>query len=54
MWEHDPAEYIRKGYDVMEDMHTERTAAANFVTEVADHRAKDQLGNLVGRKKINQ
>jgi len=34
LWAEDPQEYIRKGYDVIEEMYNPRTAAMNFLHEV--------------------
>lgn len=34
LWGEDPQEYIRKGYDVIEEMYNPRTAAMNFLHEV--------------------
>ena len=34
LWEEDPHEYIRKGYDIIEDMYSPRTGAMNFVQEL--------------------
>jgi len=31
LWAEDPQEYIRKGYDIMEDMYSPRTAAMSFL-----------------------
>ena len=41
LWEDDPHEYIRKGYDIIEDLYSPRTAAVNFMLEMARLRAKD-------------
>ena len=37
----DPHEYIRKGYDIIEDLYSPRTASVNFMLEMARLRAKD-------------
>lgn len=34
LWRDDPHEYIRKGYDIIEDMYSPRTGAMNFIQEV--------------------
>ncbi|KAG1660790.1 hypothetical protein FOA52_011331 [Chlamydomonas sp. UWO 241] len=34
LWEEDPHEYIRKGYDILEDMYSPKTAVANFAHEL--------------------
>lgn len=43
LWEDDPHEYIRKGYDIMEDIYSVRTAATSLVSEMCTHRSKDQM-----------
>ncbi|BDA47636.1 Importin-7 [Coccomyxa sp. Obi] len=43
LWHDDPQEYIRKGYDVMEEMYNEKTAAMNFVHELCKCRTKGNL-----------
>nr|GFB14031.1 importin beta-like SAD2 homolog [Tanacetum cinerariifolium] len=30
----DPYEYVRKGYDIIEDLYSPRTATMDFVTEL--------------------
>jgi len=40
LWVEDPHEYIRKGYDIVEDMYSPRTAATNFIIELTDKRKK--------------
>ncbi|KAM0867042.1 hypothetical protein ACQ4PT_042251 [Festuca glaucescens] len=35
LWEEDPHEYVRKGYDIIEDLYSPRTAAMDFVSELA-------------------
>jgi importin-7 len=49
LWEDDPQEFVRKGYDVMEDMFGTKTAAANFVTTLAAKKAKGHLASLMRR-----
>ncbi|XP_071703808.1 importin beta-like SAD2 [Rutidosis leptorrhynchoides] len=34
LWEEDPHEYVRKGYDIIEDLYSPRTAAMDFVSEL--------------------
>ncbi|GFR51385.1 hypothetical protein Agub_g13815, partial [Astrephomene gubernaculifera] len=34
LWREDPQEYIRKGYDILEDMYSPKTAAANFAHDL--------------------
>lgn len=48
LWQDDPQEYIRKGYDIIEDMYSPRTAAVNFIQELCRVRAKDNLPKLMG------
>lgn len=48
LWVEDPHEYIRKGYDIIEDMYSPRTAAVNFVQELCRCRAKENLPKLMG------
>jgi len=43
LWEEDPHEYIRKGYDIIEDMYSPRTAAMSFLCELLRVRGGDQL-----------
>ncbi|GIL84239.1 hypothetical protein Vretimale_15865 [Volvox reticuliferus] len=38
LWAEDPQEYIRKGYDILEDMFSPRTAAANFAHDLCSKR----------------
>jgi len=40
LWEQDPQEYIRKGYDVLEDMYSTKTAAANLLHVLVTKKAK--------------
>lgn len=49
LWEEDPQEFVRKGYDVLEDMMNPRTSASNFVTTIASKRAKPHLTPLMAR-----
>ncbi|EIE23737.1 ARM repeat-containing protein [Coccomyxa subellipsoidea C-169] len=48
LWQDDPQEYIRKGYDVMEEMYNEKTAAMNFVHELCKTRTKGNLETFMG------
>lgn len=41
LWAEDPQEYVRKGYDIIEDLYSPRTAAVNFLTELC---AKKKIG----------
>lgn len=47
LWEDDPQEYIRKGYDIMEDIYSTKTAAMNFLHELCKARAKGNLDMLM-------
>lgn len=44
LWTEDPQEYIRKGYDIMEDYYSSKTAAANFAHTVCYRKPKAHLG----------
>ena len=48
MWENDPHEYIRKGYDIIEDMYSPRTAAVSFLCELCAKRSKENLPKVMG------
>ncbi|KAJ7538458.1 hypothetical protein O6H91_11G048900 [Diphasiastrum complanatum] len=43
LWREDPHEYVRKGYDIIEDMYSPRTAAMNFISELVRKRGKENL-----------
>ncbi|KAK3262901.1 hypothetical protein CYMTET_28267 [Cymbomonas tetramitiformis] len=43
LWVEDPHEYVRKGYDVIEDMYSPRTAAMHLIIELVNCRSKDCL-----------
>ncbi|XP_051118176.1 importin beta-like SAD2 [Andrographis paniculata] len=43
LWEEDPYEYVRKGYDIIEDLYSPRTAALDFVSELVRKRGKENL-----------
>ncbi|KAL0432978.1 UNVERIFIED_CONTAM: Importin beta-like SAD2 [Sesamum latifolium] len=43
LWDEDPHEYVRKGYDIIEDLYSPRTAAMDFVSELVRKRGKDNL-----------
>ncbi|GBG85770.1 hypothetical protein CBR_g40497 [Chara braunii] len=43
LWRNDPHEYVRKGYDIIEDLYGARTAAINFLSELMRKRGKDNL-----------
>lgn len=39
LWADDPAEFVRKGYDILEDMYSPRTAAQNLLLTVSDRKS---------------
>ncbi|KAG6422846.1 hypothetical protein SASPL_113228 [Salvia splendens] len=43
LWDEDPHEYVRKGYDIIEDLYSPRTAAMDFVSELVRKRQKENL-----------
>ncbi|KAL6523812.1 secondary alcohol dehydrogenase (SADH2) [Orobanche hederae] len=43
LWDEDPHEYVRKGYDIIEDLYSPRTAAMDFVSELVRKRGKKNL-----------
>lgn len=43
LWADDPAEFVRKGYDILEDMYSPRTAAQNLLLVVAQKKRKAHL-----------
>ncbi|XP_076945680.1 importin beta-like SAD2 [Bidens hawaiensis] len=47
LWEEDPHEYVRKGYDIIEDLYSSRTAAVDFVTELVRKRGKENLQKFI-------
>ncbi|GJT09582.1 importin beta-like SAD2 [Tanacetum coccineum] len=47
LWEEDPQEYIRKGYDIIEDLYSPRTAAMDFVSELVSRRGKENLQKFI-------
>lgn len=49
LWEEDPHEYVRKGYDIIEDMYSPRSAALSFVTTLLRTRPADQLHPFLAR-----
>jgi hypothetical protein len=48
LWREDPHEYVRKGYDIIEDMYSPRTAAINFISELIRKRGKENLQKFLG------
>ncbi|KAM7261408.1 hypothetical protein ACFE04_008775 [Oxalis oulophora] len=47
LWEEDPHEYVRKGYDIIEDLYSPRTAAIDFVSELVRKRGKENLHKFI-------
>ena len=47
LWSDDPHEYIRKGYDILEDMHSPRTAAMSFIAELLRVRGDEQMHSFL-------
>nr|XP_043623852.1 importin beta-like SAD2 isoform X1 [Erigeron canadensis] len=47
LWEEDPHEYVRKGYDIIEDLYSPRTAAMDFVSELVRKRGKQNLQKFI-------
>lgn len=43
LWRDDPHEYIRKGYDIIEDIYSPRVAAMNLMHDLCESRGKSQL-----------
>ncbi|CAI9117362.1 OLC1v1018740C1 [Oldenlandia corymbosa var. corymbosa] len=47
LWDEDPHEYVRKGYDIIEDLYSPRTAAMDFVSELVRKRGKENLPKFI-------
>ncbi|XP_042514589.1 importin beta-like SAD2 [Macadamia integrifolia] len=47
LWNEDPHEYVRKGYDIIEDLYSPRTAAMDFVSELVRKRGKENLQKFI-------
>ncbi|RWR73022.1 importin beta-like protein SAD2 [Cinnamomum micranthum f. kanehirae] len=47
LWNEDPHEYVRKGYDIIEDLYSPRTASMDFVSELVRKRGKGNLQKFV-------
>ncbi|GMI92940.1 enhanced miRNA activity 1, SUPER SENSITIVE TO ABA AND DROUGHT2, UNARMED 9 [Hibiscus trionum] len=47
LWEEDPHEYVRKGYDIIEDLYSPRTASMDFVSELIRKRGKENLQKFI-------
>ncbi|XP_062108053.1 importin beta-like SAD2 isoform X1 [Humulus lupulus] len=41
LWDEDPHEYVRKGYDIIEDLYSPRTASMDFVSELVRKRGEN-------------
>lgn len=46
LWDEDPHEYVRKGYDIIEDLYSPRTASMDFVSELVRKR-KENLQKFI-------
>ncbi|OVA18810.1 Importin-beta [Macleaya cordata] len=47
LWKEDPHEYVRKGYDIIEDLYSPRTASMDFVSELVRKRGKENLQKFI-------
>ncbi|KAM7255965.1 hypothetical protein ACFE04_011706 [Oxalis oulophora] len=47
LWDEDPHEYVRKGYDIIEDLYSPRTASMDFVSELVRKRGKEILHKFI-------
>ncbi|KAG6485748.1 hypothetical protein ZIOFF_054313 [Zingiber officinale] len=47
LWSEDPHEYVRKGYDIIEDLYSPRTAAMDFVSELMRKRGKANFQKFI-------
>ncbi|CAL9113869.1 unnamed protein product [Musa textilis] len=47
LWCEDPHEYVRKGYDIIEDLYSPRTAAMDFVSELVRKHGKENLQKFI-------
>ncbi|KAF6162304.1 hypothetical protein GIB67_008433 [Kingdonia uniflora] len=47
LWNEDPHEYVRKGYDIIEDLYSPRTASMDFVSELVRKRGKENLPKFI-------
>ncbi|KAE8698049.1 Importin beta-like SAD2-like protein [Hibiscus syriacus] len=47
LWEEDPHEYVRKGYDIIEDLYSPRTASMDFVSELVRKRGKENFQKFI-------
>ncbi|KAF6165461.1 hypothetical protein GIB67_028020 [Kingdonia uniflora] len=47
LWNEDPHEYVRKGYDIIEDLYSPRTASMDFAIELVKKRGKENLQKFI-------
>lgn len=47
LWDEDPEEYIRKGYDIIEDIYSPKTAAVTVICELCSSKKKKQLDPIM-------
>ncbi|XP_044485896.1 importin beta-like SAD2 isoform X2 [Mangifera indica] len=47
LWDEDPHEYVRKGYDIIEDLYSPRTASMDFISELVRKCGKDNLHKFI-------
>lgn len=47
LWDEDPQEYVRKGYDVVEDMYSTKTAAANLIHILVTKKPKAHMAKVM-------
>ncbi|KAM0986240.1 hypothetical protein ACFX13_013699 [Malus domestica] len=47
LWDEDPHEYVRKGYDIIEDLYSPRTASMDLVSELVRKRGKENLHKFI-------
>ncbi|CAN6901566.1 unnamed protein product [Brassica oleracea] len=47
LWDEDPHEYVRKGYDIIEDLYSSKTASMDFVTELVRKRGKGNFPKFI-------
>ncbi|KAL8140216.1 hypothetical protein V2J09_006237 [Rumex salicifolius] len=47
LWDEDPHEYVRKGYDIIEDLYSPRTASLDFLSELVRKHGKENLQKFI-------
>lgn len=47
LWDEDPEEYIRKGYDIIEDIYSPKTAAVTVICQLCSSKKKKQLDPIM-------